>query len=113
MIDMRAAPPGTRLVAGLIALGLLAAAAQRLGRVIVPSPDAVHWPDTRLDLNEASAAELTVLPGLGPALAGKIVEDRGRRGAYGSVDDLRRVDGIGASVIERLRPYLVAGTGRW
>jgi competence ComEA-like helix-hairpin-helix protein len=62
-----------------------------------------------LDLNQASAAELTGLPGLGPILAARIVDTREREGAFPSVDDLRRVRGLGAARIERLRPLLTVG----
>lgn len=113
MTERSTSPPGTRLVAALIALGLLAAAWMRLGRVIVPvdgavaSSAAAPWPDMRLDLNTASVPELVVLPGLGPALAQRIVEDRMRRGRFGAVEELRRVEGIGAAVVERAAPHLV------
>lgn len=65
------------------------------------------WPDMRIDVNAASAAELSALPGLGPALAQRIVDDREARGPFKSVDDLDRVKGIGKAIVERLRPYAV------
>lgn len=49
-----------------------------------------------LDLNQASAAQLEELPGIGPALAGRIVEYRQRR-PFRSVSQLRYVKGIGPS----------------
>lgn len=57
----------------------------------------------RLNVNTASAAELELLPGIGPALAGRIVEDRQANGAFGSVDDLDRVKGIGPKTLDRIR----------
>ena len=62
---------------------------------------------TPLDVNLASAAELERLPGVGPALAARIVDVRAREGPFGSVDDLRRVRGVGVATLERLRPRLV------
>jgi competence ComEA-like helix-hairpin-helix protein len=59
-------------------------------------------------LNTATAAELDCLKGLGPALAARIVADRGSRGPFGSVQELERVPGIGKRLVERLRPYLRA-----
>jgi competence protein ComEA len=56
-----------------------------------------------ININSASAAEMTLLPGIGPRAAEKIVRDREARGPYASVDDLRRVDGIGAVTVERIR----------
>ncbi len=65
-------------------------------------------PAAPLDLNLASAEELQRLPGIGPALSRRIVEERARR-PFGSVDDLRRVAGIGAKKLEALRPYVRVG----
>lgn len=65
----------------------------------------------RIDVNSASAAELALLPGLGPSLAQRIVDDRAAHGPFKSIDDLDRVRGIGKAIIERLRPYAVADDG--
>jgi competence protein ComEA len=65
---------------------------------------------TPLDVNLASAAELERLPGVGRALAARIVDVRAREGPFGSVDDLRRVRGVGGATLERLRPRLVVNT---
>jgi len=65
-----------------------------------------------IDLNRASAADLQRLPGIGPVIAGRVVEAR-RKAPFQSVDDLRgRVPGIGPKKLEVLRPYAtVAGDG--
>lgn len=60
-------------------------------------------PTARLNLNTASAAELELLPGIGPALAARIVEDRAANGPFRSVDDLDRVKGIGPKTLGRIR----------
>ncbi len=59
----------------------------------------------RVDLARADERLLRTLPGIGPARARDIVTERRRR-AFGSVDDLERVHGIGPRTIERLRPFL-------
>jgi competence protein ComEA len=56
-----------------------------------------------IDLNVAGVDELQRLPGIGPALAAAIVDDRERNGPFASVDDLDRVSGIGPAKLERLR----------
>ena len=56
-----------------------------------------------VNLNTASAAQLEALPGIGPAIALRIVEDRARRGPFHSLDELGRVKGIGLKTLERLR----------
>lgn len=55
-----------------------------------------------LDLNAATAAELEALPGVGPALAAAIVEDRQRNGPFASVEELDRVSGIGPAKLAAL-----------
>jgi Helix-hairpin-helix motif len=64
------------------------------------------WPDMRIDVNRADAAELCVLPG--PRLARQIITDRDANGLFRSLDDLNRVRGIGPRLIEGLRPFAVA-----
>jgi competence protein ComEA len=59
-----------------------------------------------LDLNAAGAPALAFVPGLSARLAREVVEDRARRGPFGAVDDLRRVDGVGAVRLERARGAL-------
>lgn len=62
-----------------------------------------------VDVNVAGAEELALLPGIGPSIAGRIVTDRGERGPFASVDELRRVKGIGSATLERVRPFATAG----
>lgn len=63
---------------------------------------------TLVDINLASWHELQLLPGVGPALARRIVADRDERGAFASVDDLQRVRGVGERTVRSLRPFAVA-----
>jgi competence protein ComEA len=62
--------------------------------------------ETPLDLNNATAAQIETLPGIGPSLAGAIVAERERSGGFRMVDDLRRVRGIGDSRFAQLRPLV-------
>ena len=64
-------------------------------------------PDPPLDLNLATREQLEELPGVGPALAGRILEARERKGSFGSPEDLLEVRGIGPATLKRLRPLLV------
>lgn len=59
-----------------------------------------------LDLNSATAAQLEHLPGIGPAMAQRIIDDRARHGRYASVNQLDRVQGIGKKTLDKLRPYV-------
>ena len=56
-----------------------------------------------LSINRASAKELEKLPGIGPVLASRIIEYRKSNGNFQSIDDLRKVQGIGASTLEKFR----------
>lgn len=48
-----------------------------------------------VDLNQATAEELSLLPGIGPQLAARIIERREKVGAYRSAEELLQVPGIG------------------
>ena len=61
-----------------------------------------------MDINRASAAELQALPGIGPAIAGRIVEHREEVGRFRRVADLIRVRGIGPVKLERIRGLVLA-----
>lgn len=66
-----------------------------------------------IDVDMASAAELEALPGIGPALALRIVEDRNYNGPFGSLTGLQRVRGIGPALSNRLTPHVTfSGTPR-
>jgi len=67
-------------------------------------PGAKPAPAGVLDLNTADAQALAALPGIGPALAGRIVAERSANGPFASADDLLRVPGIGTGRLERIRP---------
>jgi competence protein ComEA len=59
-----------------------------------------------VNVNAAPGGELQRLPGVGPALAGRIIAERERR-PFAAAEDLRRVSGIGAKTLEKLRPFVV------
>jgi comEA protein len=59
-----------------------------------------------LNINTATAKELTKLPGVGPKKASLIVKWRNQHGSFGRVVDLRRVKGFGAKSVKKLLPYL-------
>lgn len=66
---------------------------------------------TRLDINTADAARLSqTINGVGMKRAQAIVAYRKANGPFKSVDDLTRVGGIGAKIVERSRDRLTAGT---
>lgn len=54
-------------------------------------------------VNRATAEELVSLPGIGPKLAQRIVEERNRGGRFVTLSDLSRVKGITPKTLERLK----------
>ena len=74
-----------------------------------PEPAAPAAADAHLiDLNHATSQELELLPGIGPAMAARIIEHRQRR-PFQSVAQLRRVKGIGPAKFEALRTRVRVG----
>jgi competence protein ComEA len=59
-----------------------------------------------VDVNRAGADELAAVPGVGRAIAQRIVELREREGNFSSLDELLDVAGMTQSRLERARPYL-------
>jgi len=55
----------------------------------------------QVSLNEADAAELSLLPLIGPKLAQRIVDDRDAVGIFVAADSLKRVPGVGPHRIDR------------
>ena len=56
-----------------------------------------------ININRASAKELESLPGIGPVLAARIVEYRKSNGPFTSVDDLKKVPGVGGAKLEKFK----------
>lgn len=59
-----------------------------------------------VNINTADAAGLEALPGVGPVTASSILAWRAANGAFGSIDQLAEVDGIGPATLTRLRPLV-------
>jgi competence protein ComEA len=107
-------PARSRLVVALVSvLALGAVGFTAPSRAAAPAPARATAPDMKLvDINTASSAELEAVPGIGKSLAQRILTFREKNGAYGTIDDLLKVQGIGEKSLEKLRPYLVVAKGR-
>jgi DNA uptake protein ComE-like DNA-binding protein len=68
--------------------------------------DSVARPAVPVDLDRATALEIETLPGIGPALASRIVAHRDSAGGFGSLDALCEVRGVGAALAKRLTPLV-------
>jgi competence ComEA-like helix-hairpin-helix protein len=72
-------------------------------------PDPLQSARAPVDLNRATVSDLDALPGIGPVLARRIVEQRSSVGRFRRVEDLLAVRGIGPRLFERLRPLVTTG----
>jgi competence ComEA-like helix-hairpin-helix protein len=79
----------------------------RMDWMQVPSRLALGVP---LDINQASIADLSLVPGISEILAERIVMMRERIGGFSTFDDLRGVKGIGPVTVMRLQPFLTLTT---
>ncbi len=62
-----------------------------------------------IDLNRASAVDLEDLPGIGQAIAARIVAYREQQGPFTSVDDLQNVTGVGDALLAKISPLVTVG----
>jgi comEA protein len=60
----------------------------------------------QISVNAASSEELETLPGIGPALAARIIEYRHTHGNFERLEDLKNVRGIGKKLFAKIEPYL-------
>jgi competence protein ComEA len=72
---------------------------------VPPSPPAAAYAHI-INVNKATAAELELLPGIGPALAARIIDYRQARGPFRAIEDLTNVRGIGPKTLEKIRPRI-------
>lgn len=72
-------------------------------------PSSMSEPVYPIDINTATARELAFLPGVGSAVAGRIVEYRQEKGPFRSPEELTAVSGIGPAVLEKMLPYITLG----
>ena len=118
---------GRMLTAGLLAVSVicLLAAAAMLFRTFLPLPapaaySAAHaalserlappppedFPDAGVMINTAGPDQLILLPGVGPVLAERIIEEREKNGYFRLPEDLLAVRGIGTAALKKLRPLI-------
>lgn len=63
--------------------------------------------NTKINLNLATESELQNVPGIGSSKAKAIIEYRNENGAFTTVEDLKKVNGIGVKTFEKLREYFI------
>lgn len=93
------------LVARRVSSSRMAAAGGPMITGTVEAVDNTGGP--QININTARQYELEALPGIGPVLAARIIAYREKHGLFSSVEQLRRVSGIGPKRYELLRDMVV------
>ncbi len=74
--------------------------------IYVGGEDQTYTTVFKLDLNHSPADSLEMLPGIGPALAERIVAFRDSAGLFQRPSDITHVQGIGLALYNRIKPYI-------
>jgi comEA protein len=103
----------TQIAAALVAATLFAPALPyRDVLAQEPPPRTATERPSPLNLNTATEAQLEALPGVGPAMATRIVEYRKKNGAFKKAEDLMNVKGIGEKSFLKLKALITVGAAR-
>ncbi|MFQ5857677.1 MAG: helix-hairpin-helix domain-containing protein [Anaerolineae bacterium] len=89
----------------------------RAGEIVTSAPAVVgsvanvssvaRQPAGLININVASLEQLTQLPGVGPAIAGRIIEYRQSNGPFRTIEDIKQVKGIGDATFEKLKDLII------
>lgn len=63
-----------------------------------------------IDINQATAKDFQKLPGIGPALAQRIIDHRTANGNFQTLEELTKVSGIGEKTLARIHAQLTIST---
>ncbi|MEN8262551.1 MAG: helix-hairpin-helix domain-containing protein [Nitrospirota bacterium] len=67
--------------------------------------------EDKININSASAKEMSTLPGIGKKKAEAIIAYRKQNGSFSSIDDLKKVEGIGKKTLERIKAHVTTEGG--
>ena len=62
--------------------------------------------NSKVNINTATQTELETLPGIGPSIAGKIVSYRKENGKFKSIEEIKKVSGIGESKYKKIKELI-------
>jgi competence protein ComEA len=70
------------------------------GETVVPKINGV------VNINTANAVQIAVIPGLGEKKSQSVVKFREKNGSYSRIEDIKKVQGIGDNLFEKIKVYL-------
>ena len=74
--------------------------------VIISDGNKEDSTDLIININNATQAEFENLPGIGPAIASRIIEYRNKNGKFKNIEDIKNVTGIGENKFEKIKNFL-------
>lgn len=107
--EKKGLPPALWALFAAFYLVVILAAVRDIPDILLPSAEktTVTTPvSDKININTATAAQLSLLPGIGEVLAGRIVEYREQHGSFASTEELKEVSGIGDKKWEAIRDYV-------
>ena len=72
----------------------------------IPNKSSAQNSNGLININTADEKELQKIKGVGPAIAGRIIEYRENNGVFKSVDEIKKVRGIGDKTFEKIKDYI-------
>ena len=105
---MHRATLGIATVLAILLAGHVALVAQSASSQTAPA----KAPAVVVNLNTATAEQLDGLPGIGPAMAQRIIDYRQKNGSFKKVEDLMNVRGIGEKNFLKIRNRLTVGAAK-
>ena len=93
----------------IVWVGVIVLRQRQAGRDVHWVRGSVNGANYLVDFNHAGAPELTLLPGLGPSKAERIVKWRQEHGPYHSLEELRKAAGLSAKELAAIRSLVTFG----
>ena len=76
---------------------------------VAPETNASSDSRGKININNASAEDLMLLPGIGEVLAQRILDYRDENGSFGSISELINIRGIGEKTLNKISDYITVG----